>query len=275
MAARTDHWREHARLWGRIGSPLRPAAEELSRSEAWIAGMLAPSGQDMRALILGVTPELALLTWPAGTRVFGVDRSIDMVRSAWPAAEMNGHGLAINGDWRTLPLPDASMSLAIGDGSYSNLDSIVDYDRLSQELGRVLRPGGHLILRLYVRPDLKESPDAVIDALLDGWTDNFNAFKLRLMMAMSPDPGYSVRVADIFDLWSSRGFDYNELSRQVGISRATIEAMDNYRGSATCYNFPPMTYVADHFARHFDLIETFTPAYTLGERCPTLLLARR
>jgi SAM-dependent methyltransferase len=229
----------------------------------------------MRALILGVTPELALLTWPAGTRVFGVDRSIDMVRSAWPAAEMSGHGLAINGDWRTLPLPDASMSLAIGDGSYSNLDSIVDYDRLSQELGRVLRPGGHLILRLYVRPDRKESPDAVIDALLDGWTDNFNAFKLRLMMAMSPDPGYSVRVADIFDLWSSRGFDYNELSRQVGISRATIEAMDNYRGSATCYNFPPMTYVADHFARHFDLIETFTPAYTLGERCPTLLLARR
>jgi SAM-dependent methyltransferase len=275
VAARIDHWREHARLWGRIGSPLRPAAEDLDRSGAWIAARLAPSSQDMKALILGVTPELALIPWPAGTRVIGVDRSIDMVRNAWPAAEMRGHGLAVNGDWRTLPLPDASMSLAIGDGSYSNLDSIADYDRLSRELRRVLRPGGHMILRLYVRPEQMESPDVVIDALLDGWTDNFNAFKLRLMMAMSPDPDYSIRVADTFDLWSSRGFDYDDLSRQIGISRETIEAMDNYRGSATCYNFPPNTYVAGHFARHFDLIDTFMPTYTLGERCPTLLLARR
>ena len=209
--------------------------------------------------------------------VHGMDRSHYLVSRARNIARKSSLNISFReGDARKLPYRDNHFGVVTMLGnSFGYFETQQDDIQVLQEVRRVLRPGGHLILRLYVRPDRKESPDAVIDALLDGWTDNFNAFKLRLMMAMSPDPGYSVRVADIFDLWSSRGFDYNELSRRIGIPRATIEAMDNYRGSATCYNFPPNTYVADHFARHFDLIDSFMPAYTLGERCPTLLLARR
>jgi hypothetical protein len=165
--------------------------------------------------------------------------------------------------------------MAIGDGSYSNVDDVGDYDRLSGHLVRVLRPGGHLIIRLYVRPEAKEPPEAVIETLVGGKVRNFNAFKLRLMMAMAPDPDYSVRTADIFTLWSSYNLDYDQISQRNGIPREIIETVDNYRGSATRYNFPPMSYLERHFARHFDLIESYTPAYDLGERCPTLFLARR
>jgi SAM-dependent methyltransferase len=275
LGERIDHWRKHAVSWSRIGSPLRPNDEDLRLNTRWIERVAPPANGPFRALILGVTPELALLPWPEGAQVYGVDRSIDMARNAWPAASLAHPGLAINGDWRLMPLPAESVSLAIGDGSYSNLDAIGDYDQLSAQITRVLRPGGHLIIRLYVRPEVKEAPESVIETLVSGKVSNFNAFKLRLMMAMAPDPDYAVRTADIFALWSSHNLDYDQISRRTGIPREIIETVDNYRGSATRYNFPPMSYLERHFAKHFDLIERYTPGYDLGERCPTLLLARR
>jgi SAM-dependent methyltransferase len=241
----------------------------------WIDTVLQPLDGPHRVLILGATPELARLGWPHETHVYGVDRSLDMIRSAWPQQELNREGLGINGDWRHLPLADASMSVVIGDGSYSNVETVADYELLSAEVQRVLRPGGHLIIRLYVRPDREEDPSAVIATLGVG-TDNFNAFKLRLMMAMAPEPHFEVRVADIFDVWTSHQLDYDRIASQTGIPRETIATIDNYEGSPARYNFPPMEFVLEHFSRYFDLVDTAqVTSYGLADRCPTLLLARR
>jgi SAM-dependent methyltransferase len=198
-----------------------------------------------------------------------------MVRNAWPRQELKRDGLGINGDWRQMPLADASIAMAIGDGSYSNVETIADYERLSAEVQRVLRPGGHLIVRLYVRPDRKEDPSAVI-ATLGAGTDNFNAFKLRLMMAMAPEPHFEVRVADIFDVWTAHRLDYDRIASETGIPRDIIATIDNYEGSPARYNFPPMGFVLDHFSRYFDLVDTVhVTSYGLADRCPTLVLAKR
>lgn len=276
MSEQTDHWHKHARVWSLISPPLRPSPEDLRLSQAWIERLIEPLDGQNRALILGATPELALLDWLGNTQVYGVDRSLDMVRNAWPGQELKREGLGINGDWRQLPLTDESMSVVIGDGSYSNVETVADYERLSAEVQRVLRPGGHLIIRLYVRPDRMEDPNDVIATLLGAETDNFNAFKLRLMMAMAPDPHFEVQVSEVFDVWASHSLDYDQIAQRTGIPREIIATIDNYEGSATRYNFPPMEYILDHFRRYFDLVDiAYATSYGLADRCPTLRLKRR
>ena len=57
----TGHWAEIARRWQQVGPPLRPSVQDIAFYTRAIADITAP-----RALILGVTPELYHLPWPAG-----------------------------------------------------------------------------------------------------------------------------------------------------------------------------------------------------------------
>lgn len=270
-----SHWHRQAALWTRIASPLRPGAEDLERHAGWMLPIIGALDGPQAVAILGVTPELALLPWPDFVRILGFDRSLAMVRDVWPGSDMRIAGAAINGDWRSLPVAAGRLSWVIGDGSLSNLDSVADYDRLLAEVARTLRPEGRFSVRLYAGPDAPESPDAVMDAFLDGGMDNFHAFKLRLAMALTAPDTHAVRVGDIHDYWRRLGLDYDMLERRLGIPRTVIETIDNYRGSDIRYNFPPIGYVEEQLARRFRIEDRFEPTYALGERCPSLLLAPR
>ena len=104
MTRQPDHWNEHARQWSLIGPPLRPAAEDIRLLEAAVqdwrscTAVAAP-----RALLCGVTPEIARMRWPAGTRLIAVDHSRPMIAGVWPAAQVPG--VAVCGDWLALPFP--------------------------------------------------------------------------------------------------------------------------------------------------------------------------
>src|SRR5207248_8807639 len=77
------HWTEIARQWERVGPPLRPCAEDVaiyqSEVDRWSRAHGAP-----RALILGVTPELYRLRWPAGTDLAAADHTRSMIDAVWP-----------------------------------------------------------------------------------------------------------------------------------------------------------------------------------------------
>ena len=66
-----QHWRSLAERWRLQESPGRPCAEDVGFYEEavarWHQGSRAASPL---ALLLGVTPEIALMRWPAGTGSF-------------------------------------------------------------------------------------------------------------------------------------------------------------------------------------------------------------
>ena len=47
------------------------------------------------------------------------------------------------GDWETIPMDDASVDIAV---SFETIEHIVNYDHFLQELKRVLKPGGMLLM---------------------------------------------------------------------------------------------------------------------------------
>ncbi len=71
---------ECARLaLGAIGPPLRPAAEDVRHVQQSVARFLPSEGATRRrALLLGVTPELARIAWEPPVQLLAVDKSQGM-----------------------------------------------------------------------------------------------------------------------------------------------------------------------------------------------------
>src|SRR5512147_2066255 len=108
-----DHWVRPAQSWALRASPLRPAPEDVAVYERefrrWHERTRAAP---LRVVLLGVTPEIATMPWPAATRMVAVDVSRAMIRGVWSGAAL-GHA-AVCASWTALPLADGSEHLAIG-----------------------------------------------------------------------------------------------------------------------------------------------------------------
>src|SRR4051794_34579164 len=102
----TAHWGSLAGVWKQVASPLRPTAEDqqnyLRLAQPWIDRHGAP-----RVLLLGVTPEIYRLPWPAGTDFLAINRSAAMIEQVWPGSREQ----ALEADWLDLPLAAGSRDL--------------------------------------------------------------------------------------------------------------------------------------------------------------------
>lgn len=85
-----DHWPRHARQWALVGPPLRPGPDDVAATERAVAAWSAGEGRAPRALVLGVTPELVTMAWPAGARVLAVDRSAAVIDAILPRGAASG-----------------------------------------------------------------------------------------------------------------------------------------------------------------------------------------
>ena len=114
-------WARQAKQWSQLGPPLRPSAEDMVPCQAAIDEWHSRHAGAPRALILGVTPDLATLRWRPGSAVVGSDLSFPMIRVVWPGPDAGAgvRRLAVQADWAFLPLPDAVCDLVLGDGSFS------------------------------------------------------------------------------------------------------------------------------------------------------------
>src|ERR1700722_8536496 len=75
-------WQQQAQQWARVRPPLRPSAADLVFAQNEI-DRHASRDRPMNTLILGATPELLDLHWPASSRVLAVDLSGPMIRALW------------------------------------------------------------------------------------------------------------------------------------------------------------------------------------------------
>ena len=269
---RSGHWPEIARQWQQVGPPLRPAEQDIGFcSDAvgeWIRHRGAP-----RVLLLGVTPELYRLPWPTGTDFLAVDRTQAMIDTVWP-----GPREAVRcTDWLALALPDGSRDIVLCDGGLHLLAYPHEQQRLVRLLRAVLSDHGLCILRLYVPPPQRESPDTVLTDLLEGRIPNLNTLKLRLEMSLLEGAAAGVELGTVWRVVHEMAPDLAALASRIGWPVDHMLAINTYRGSTARYYFVTVDQVSELFCGSpggFEVRRLSVPSYELGEQCPTIVLQR-
>jgi len=268
-----DHWSDLARQWNQVFSPLRPCVQDLGAYHAAIARWSAEYGAP-RALILGVTPELYHLPWPAGTHLTAMDHTQRMIDMVWPGPR----SAAVCADWTDMPLDDASRDIVLSDGGLSMLSCPLGHARLVRALQRVLAPAGLCAFRLYVPPSPRETPRMVVQDLLDANIPHLNILKLRLGMALEESCARGVQLGHIWEVLRAAAPDFKGLAARIGWPLEHLLAINTYRDSFNRYYFPGVAEICEVFTDNpggFVLESIQTPTYPLGERCPTIVFRRR
>jgi SAM-dependent methyltransferase len=258
-----NHWQDYHRAWSRLTPPLRPPPAAVAAVKAQVGG-----GRG-RALLLGVTPELAGIA----PRLVAVDRNPAMIAALWPGDSASRHALV--GDWRRLSFARAAFALCIGDGSLSSLEHPGDVAAAARELARTVESGGRIVCRLYLSPQRAESVAALRDAAMAGRAGNFHGFKMRLAMALAArEKQPNIRVAAIRDAFDTLFADRDGLVRATGWRRDQVDTIDFYEGSAVSYSFPTQDQLLAAVAPAFSAVRLVpSGAYDLAERCPLLVAA--
>jgi ubiquinone/menaquinone biosynthesis C-methylase UbiE len=135
---------------------LRAFAEEQrdaeAREQALAAARLAgcPDGGDVLDVPCGFGRHSLPLA-AAGYRIVGVDRSQTLLDEARARSGATAGPELVRADYRTLPFPDASFDAALN--LFTSLGYLGDReDTLAlREIGRVLRPGGRLVIETMHR----------------------------------------------------------------------------------------------------------------------------
>lgn len=274
MSDESEVWKSHSMRWELLGPPLRPSPEDAEHMNRVVRARASRHGAP-RALILGVTPELAALDWPEGTELMAVDRSQRMIDQVWPGFPGGGEG-ATRADWLDLPLDDDSRDLVLGDGLFTVLGYPEDYRTLVSSLRGILRDGGLFAFRTFVRPGTVEEPEAVFDAAAAGAFDSLHAFKLSLLMSHQPDTATGVRTGDVWASFEADGPAPEELADRCGWPLELFSTIEAYRGQDTIYSFPTVGELRDLLREAgFGEVGCAWPGYELGERCPTLVFSVR
>lgn len=262
------HWDQLAQRFHQIGSPMRPSPADTQIIEEAVAKWYTGDAKGrLKALLCGVTPEIAGMAWPEGTELLAVDQSEMMVRLVWPG-DLAGRRRAECGDWLKLPQVERWFHLVVGDGCFSCMDYPDGYRALAASLHRVLQQQGLLIMRLFVRPEEREQPRAVFEDLLAGRIRSFHTLRWRLMMALQEDPREGVPVGEVLRAWKEEGIDWDTVVARTGWP---AEAMHTVLNTDTRFSFPTLREVRAALSDYFEASAVHVGQYELAERCPTVV----
>lgn len=269
-------WLTLAAHWDLLGSPVRPCVEDIGVIEEMLSAEtnLFDKAGGKKAWLLGITPEIAAARCLHAIDLVAVERIQTMIDHVWPG-DTDGRR-AIRADWVHAPFPDESFDLVIGDGCLTPVSFPDQLSGLLSSVHRCLRRDGYLMLRLFCRPDVAETPGAVIAALRSGAIGSIHAFKWRLAMAVQGTiDGPDVALDEVWQVWNAAHIDVAALAEERGWSHAEIGTMEFYRGSPARNNFMRFDETIRHLQQAgFDLVATRTGHYELAERCPHVLLKK-
>lgn len=262
-------WKEHAQQWQQMGAPLRPITEDGDIMLAMAESMnLAPDGDHI--VVMGVTPEVVQLSWPHSIRLTAIDHSEEMIAALWspPPAIMSE---VKHASWQAMPVESGSVGLVVGDGCLTVLPGLKEYKQLFREVHRIVKPGGGMILRCFVRPDTIEGIDTVKADAISGQIASFHALKWRLAMALAKGASFTVAVSDVYKTFCSCFPDRALLARRTGWAIETINTIDAYSDVLTTYTFPTHDVIREIAPPFFTVADIQQGHYELSERCPTIL----
>jgi SAM-dependent methyltransferase len=265
-------WNDVAAGYNRMGPPLLPSEEDVRSMQDSIR--VHAAGRPARVLQLGATPRLAEIQWPNGTTVLAVDSAYEVVRLVWPG-DIPGRRRAVQGDWRQLPVRDASYDVALGDGSLNCVRYPDGIRAAAEAVRRALGPGGLLVVRTYVRPDGCESPEDLARDVAAGRVATFNQFRFRMQMAVQRSVEEGAAVRDVHRYWHELGLNADALAGRPGWSHEDLLAIEPYRHSSAVHVFPSLGEWRAVLSDQFEELALRPASYVLGDRCPIMVLRSR
>ena len=262
------YWSSLAYAYGALGPPLRPTGADIAYMEGAVAAWAGRHpARRTRALLLGVTPQIAEMRWPPGASLIAADNSFPMVRAVWPR-DLPRSRVAVCADWSALPVPESSCDVVIGDGSFSCLRYPDGFRAAAAEARRILRADGRLMVRCYIQPCERERPEDVIADLLGGAIPSFHWFKFRLLMALQENTERGVAVDAVYRFWASQRVDEAALIAQTVWDAQAVRMMELYRGKDTVYSFPTMSELRRVLGEFFAETAISTMPRTIEGSCP-------
>ena len=267
-------WETHLKLWNQLGPPLRPSWEDLRIMQEEISSWSkANADSPAQALVFGVTPEFPALNWPQGSRVYALDRSLQMINLIWYASAQYAAG-AVASTWEALPIRDNSIDLILGDGCLTLVAWQDGYRKVFESMRSVLRPGGRVLMRSFVQPGPAENVDTVFNDLSAGKIGSFNAFKWRLVMALHGNNPMGVRLGDVWDAWQARAVDVESLAWKTGWLESSIRTIETYRDMDIRYSFPGEQEFRALCGEYFTELASHTPVSEISANIRLLVLER-
>lgn len=269
-----DHFSRLVQKWSHLGPPLRPSPEDTQAVQRAIDAAATP-GHALRAVVLGLTPEIIGCDWPQGTLLTAVDHSPAMMRALWPSEKAPSGARAVLAGWLEMPVETASIDIVAGDGGYIVFSYPDGYAALTREVHRLLRPGGIFVVRVFLRPDPAESVEDICRDLAAERIGSVHALKLRLLASLHGASGAGTRLDDVWQVWRKLTPPPESLRNRHGWTPEEITGIENYRGLETRYFLPTLAEMRAVLSPHFEERRCHTGSYELATRCPTLVLARR
>lgn len=253
-------------------SPWCPSPEDCG----FLVDAVAPGlgrGERSTLLVLGTTPELLQLDWPGDPSLVAIDSSADMIAIDWQPHPRLPSAM-VEACWQRMPLGDASVDAAVGDASLNALPGFDAYDAVLEGVARVLKPGGMLAVRAFLRDERPETCADVIAAAGRGAFANGVPFRLAFAMAAAGADG-TLEFADLPARFDALVPDRDRFAEAAGWSREDLDRIDIYAGNRNRINFPTEAELRRLVAPRFELAALRYPAgYALADRCPTAMLVR-
>ena len=267
-----DIWQNKYSIQYRGGFPLRPPQEVANLFDKLVNATNKNTNKPFELILLGVTPELALINWPDNISLKAFDQSKEMIANVWQYNPKINSSVHLS-TWQSLPLVSHTIDSIIGDGCTTQLSDKDTFDLLFNELHRVLKAEGHIFLRCFIRPDETESLSKISEDALGGKIKFFGSLKWRIAMSLvSHHKNMFISVNEIYKSFNELFPDREKLSAHTQWPIDMINTIDSYLGSLMQYNFPTLNEFEAMLPNTIKIREVSYGSYELSERCPILNL---
>jgi hypothetical protein len=272
---RDDIWAGIARNYSTFQSPFVPCAEDIGVYEGSAAARATVLEQiGLRAIILGVTPGIALMRWPVRSSVVAIEASQAVIDALWPG-DVPGARTALCADWHDVPFPRGSTDFIVGDGALNTCRFPEQMHTLLGRIADLLAIDGVFAVRCYTQPRRREGVHDLLMSLIGGCRMTLDRFKLRLYLAAQQDSSDGVAVRDLAVTLDRYGITLQTMRDEFGWDSRAIQPISCWRASDAIYSFPTVEEVCALFRGRFDQICIKYPSYELGDCCPLFILHRK
>jgi hypothetical protein len=268
-------WNSIARGYKAFASPFVPCGEDVALLEMAVARQAERIGaRSLRAVMLGVTPGIAMMRWPPQSQLVAVEISPAVIQALWPG-NIVGVREAVCASWFGIPMRSGSCDVIVGDGALATCRFPGEVRKLVQSARNLLKDDGAFAFRSYVRPHLTESIESVFKALFSGDGLSVDRFKMRLYLAMQRTAQEGVAVKDAARILDRYGLNPRTMQERFGWSSAATEPFAAWPTSDAVYSFPTLDELRDLLGECFHEVSVSYPGYELGNCCPTLTCTLR